>query len=102
MRKRIVPLCFGRGVCTCLGVAIFEVPLKLSCLVVDCWSSFTDYKLLISLFASLQSDWAISICILLGPATCLPDKDGGISLDVLPKDTTSKLAGLFMFIVLLI
>ena len=27
--------------------------------------------------------------------TCLPHKDGGIPLNVLPKDTTSKLAGLF-------
>ena len=31
---------------------------------------------------------------LLGPTTCLPHKDGDISLIVLPKDTTSKLAGL--------
>ena len=28
-------------------------------------------------------------------ATCLPHKDEGIPLTVLPKDTTSKLAGLF-------
>ena len=31
---------------------------------------------------------------LLGPTICLPHKDGGIPLSVLPKDT-SKLAGLF-------
>ena len=30
-----------------------------------------------------------------GPATCLPHKDGGIPLSALPKDTTSKLGGLF-------
>ena len=30
-----------------------------------------------------------------GYATCLPHKDGGIPLSALPKDTTSKLAGLF-------
>ena len=28
-------------------------------------------------------------------ATCLPDKGGGVPLSVLPKDTTSELAGLF-------
>ena len=32
---------------------------------------------------------------LLGPTTCLPHEDGGIPLSALPKDTTSKLAGLF-------
>ena len=32
---------------------------------------------------------------LLGPATCLPHKGGGILLSVLPKNTTSKLFGLF-------
>ena len=32
---------------------------------------------------------------LLGPTTCLPHKDGGVPLSVLPMDTTSKLAGLF-------
>ena len=32
---------------------------------------------------------------LLGPTICLPHKDGGITLRVLPKDTTSKLADLF-------
>ena len=30
-----------------------------------------------------------------GRATCLPHKGGGILLSALPKDTTSKLAGLF-------
>ena len=30
-----------------------------------------------------------------GSAACLPNEDGGIPLSVLPKDTTSKLAGLF-------
>ena len=30
-----------------------------------------------------------------GRATCLPHKGGGIPLGALPKDTTSKLAGLF-------
>ena len=28
-------------------------------------------------------------------ATCLPYKNGGVPLSTLPKDTTSKLAGLF-------
>ena len=28
-------------------------------------------------------------------ATCLPHKDGGVTLSALPEDTTSKLAGLF-------
>ena len=30
-----------------------------------------------------------------GWATCRPHKDGGVPLSALPKDTTSKLAGLF-------
>ena len=30
-----------------------------------------------------------------GYATCLPHKDRGVPLSALPKDTTSKLAGLF-------
>ena len=30
-----------------------------------------------------------------GRATCLPHKGGGVPLSALPKDTTSKLAGLF-------
>ena len=47
------------------------------------------------LFASLQLDWATITDRLLGPATCLPHKDGTILLSVLPKDATSKLAGLF-------
>ena len=46
-------------------------------------------------FESLELDWAITMGRLLGPTTCLPHKDGGIPLSVLPKDTTSKLAGLF-------
>ena len=48
-----------------------------------------------ALFAILQLDWAITTGRLLGPITCLPQKDGSIPLSVLPKDTTSKLAGLF-------
>ena len=32
---------------------------------------------------------------LLGPTIYLPHKDGGILFNVLPKDTTSKFAGLF-------
>ena len=39
--------------------------------------------------------WAITAGSLLGPTICLPHKDGGIQLSALPKDTTSKLAGLF-------
>ena len=38
---------------------------------------------------------AITTGRLLGPTTCLPHKDGGIPLSASPKDTTSKLAGLF-------
>ena len=36
-----------------------------------------------------------------GRATCLPHKGGGVSLSALPKDTTSKLAGLFFTLSLL-
>ena len=38
---------------------------------------------------------------LLGPTNCLPHKDGGVPLSVLPKDTKSKLAGLFSTVSLL-
>ena len=37
-----------------------------------------------------------------GCVTFLPHKDGGIPLSVLPKDTTSKLAGLFSILSLFI
>ena len=47
------------------------------------------------LFASLQLDRATTTGRLLDPTTCLPHKDGGIPLSVLPKYTTSKLSGLF-------
>ena len=46
-------------------------------------------------FACLLSDWAATTGGLLGPATCLPQEDGGIRLSALPKHTTSKLTGLF-------
>ena len=36
-----------------------------------------------------------------GWATCLPHKGGGVPLSALPKDTTSKLAGLFSTLSLL-
>ena len=39
-----------------------------------------------ALFASLQLDWAIATGRLLGPTTCLPHKDRGILLSILPKD----------------
>ena len=48
-----------------------------------------------ALFAGLQFNWVTTTGRLLGPATCLPHKDGDNSLNVFPKDTTSKLAGLF-------
>ena len=38
---------------------------------------------------------------LCGPTTHLPHKDGGVSLSVLPKDTTSKLAGFYTIPILL-
>ena len=46
-------------------------------------------NLLLTLFASLQLNWVTIMGILLGPAMCLSHEDGGISLSVLPKDTTS-------------
>ena len=94
-RKRNVSLSFGRDDRTRLGVAISEVPLELSSLFVDFWSSFSVYELLISPFFGLQLDRATTRSRLFGPATCLPHKDGGIPLSVLLKNTTSKLAGLF-------
>ena len=38
---------------------------------------------------------ATTMSRLLGPTTCLSQKDGDTPLCVLPKDTTSKLAGFF-------
>ena len=49
----------------------------------------------LALFASLQLEWSTPAGRLFGPTTCLPHKDGGIPLSILPKGTTSKLAGLF-------
>ena len=46
-------------------------------------------------FASRYIHWATTMGRLLGPAICFPHKDGDIPLNVLPIDTTSKLAGLF-------
>ena len=46
-------------------------------------------------FASLQLDWPTTMGKLFGSAICLPHKDGGISLSILPKDTASECAGLF-------
>ena len=51
------------------------------------WRSFS-----FAFFASLQFDWATTTGRLLGLATFSPDKDGGIHIKVLPKET-SKLAG---------
>ena len=48
-----------------------------------------------SFFCSFQLDWVTMTGRLLGPTTCLPHKDEGIPLSDMPKDTTSKLAGLF-------
>ena len=50
---------------------------------------------LIGWFACLSSDWATTTGRLLGPTTCLPHEDGGISLNALLNDTASKLPGLF-------
>ena len=50
---------------------------------------------LLAFFASLQLALATTMGALLGFAICLPHKDEGIPLSALPKDTTSKLAGLF-------
>ena len=41
------------------------------------------------------SNFTIIIRWSTGGATCLPHKGGGVPLSALPKDTTSKLAGLF-------
>ena len=52
-----------------------------------------------ALFGGLQLDWASTTCGRLAPSTCLPHKGGGMPLNALPKDTTSKLAGLFFTII---
>ena len=51
-------------------------------------------------FASLQLDWATTTGRLLGHTSCLPHKDRGIPLSVLPMNTTAKLAGLFSTLLL--
>ena len=48
-----------------------------------------------ALFACLSSHWATTTSRLLGPTICPPRKNGGVPLNALAKDTTSKLAGLF-------
>ena len=48
-----------------------------------------------ALFASFQCDWDTTTSRLLGLATCVPHKDGGIPSSVLLKDKISNLAGLF-------
>ena len=53
-------------------------------------------------FASFQLDWATTTGRLLGPTTCLPHENGGIPLSTLPKDITSKLAGLFFSLSLIV
>ena len=46
------------------------------------------------LFASPQLGRVTTTGILLGPATCLPHKDGGILSNALPQDTTSTLSSI--------
>ena len=45
------------------------------------------------MFTCLSSDWATTTGRLHGPTNCLAHKDGGIPLNALPMETTSKLAG---------
>ena len=44
-----------------------------------------------ALFACLSSNWATTTVRLLGPATSLPHRDGGILLSVFPEDPTRSL-----------
>ena len=64
-------------------------------LVVVLHDMFTEFG---SIFASFHTTTRVHS---IRGATCLPRKDGGIPLSVLPKDTTSKLAGLFSTLSLL-
>ena len=50
---------------------------------------------------SLSSFWGTTTGRLLTPTTCLPHEDGGIPFSALPKNTTSKLTGLFSTVSLL-
>ena len=59
------------------------------------WRQLRCISFSLAFFANLQLNLAITTSRLLGPASCLPHKDGGIPFSVLPKDTTNKLAGLF-------
>ena len=48
-----------------------------------------------ALFVSLQLDFATMMGRLLGPTTCLPHKEGGIPLGVLPKAQQASLPACF-------
>ena len=52
-------------------------------------------------FSRLQLDRATTTARLLGPTTCLPHENRGSPLSAFPKDTTSKLTGLFSTLSLL-
>ena len=48
-------------------------------------------------FACLLSDWVTTTGRVLGHATCLPHKDGGMSLNALPKDTSKQACQLVLY-----
>ena len=60
----------------------------------DVYINYTALALTLSLQV-FSCTGATTTVRLLGHTTCLPHKDKGIPLSVLPKNTTSKLAGLF-------
>ena len=60
-------------------------------IIIDLQAIVARISLSLALFACIQLDWDTTTGRLLGLATCLKYKDGGIPLSVLPKDTTSDL-----------
>ena len=71
------------------------------CKIFHFWRSFSYYELFIDPFCESLVRLGHHDGRLLGLATCLPHKGGCIPLRVLPKDTISKLAGLYSILSLL-
>ena len=62
-----------------LNIIVLLLLLRRMGKIVDFSKRFSNYELLISLFASLQLNWVSRTGRLLGPVACLPHKNGGIS-----------------------
>ena len=68
----------------------YEQYIEQKKIFVEFWKRFS-----LALFASLQFNCDTTTGKMLGPATSLSQKDGGIAFSVLPNDTTSKVSDSF-------